>query len=162
MRKMGREAIRIFWATAVIALAASVLWVIAPNAPKRALGEYFRPTTVKMMPLPKWCVQTDEAPPTNLMHIVEYQRSFYGLQLQKIVVCRTKERIPAGPAFDEDIRHRWLPMYVGCCSYQFRRHVAVVLANVDDSGSVIVEAALIQNRWAYLRSNWNKDRSEWY
>jgi hypothetical protein len=144
-----------------------VLWVSKPYGATQALGECLRPTTVEMMPLPDGCIQTHETPPVNLMRIVEYQRNFYHLALQTVVVCRTARRLPQSEpgfteaAFSEEIRKRWLPLYVGCCSYQFRRHVAVVLADVNNNGSLIVEAALVQSRWLYLRLNWRKDRSYW-
>jgi hypothetical protein len=57
-------------------------------------------------------------------------------------------------AFDQNTRRRWLPLYVGCCSYQYRRHVAVVIAQQDERGSLISQAALIQSRREFLRSNW--------
>ena len=97
------------------------------------------------------------------MRIIESQRSFYRLSLQKIVVCRTPRRASPTEAFTGQIRKQWLPLYVGgCCSYQFRRHVAIMIADADETGTVIVEAALLQTRWEYLRRDWRTDRSDWY
>ncbi len=165
---MRRRVKWVLLATALTVLAATVLWISTPYSAKQAVGECFRPTTLKMMPLPDGCVQTDETPPANLMRIVEYQRAFYHLTLQRVVVCRTSRRFPqsepgfAHAAFSDEIRKRWLPLYVGCCSYQFRRHVTVLVEDADENGSVIVEAALVQSRWLYLRLNWRKDRSYWF
>lgn len=165
---MGRKTKRILLAIALTIVAAGGVRISGLTAATRALREYFRPTVVKMMPLPKGCTPTDETPPANLMRIVEYQRNFYHLEMQKVIVCRTNNVLPQGgpeflkEVFGDEIRKRWLPLYVGCCSYQFRRHVVVVIASADLNGSVVVEAALIQSRWEYLRSNWAKDRSYWY
>jgi hypothetical protein len=93
---------------------------------------------------------------------VENQRSFYRLSLQKIVVCRTSRKFPqvepdfTEQVFDQNTRQNWLPLYVGCCSYQYRRHVAVVIAKQDERGTLISQAALIQSRWDFLRLNWTK------
>ena len=148
---------------------AAILWVSEPYGAAQALAECLRPATTKMMPLPEGCIQTSETPPENLMRIVERQRASYGLTLQRVVVCRTARRLSSsGPdlaeaAFSEETRKRWLPLYVGCCSYQFRRHVAVVVADVSENGSLLVEAALVQSRWLYFRLNWRRnDRSYWY
>jgi len=144
------------------------LWVGGPLGATQALGEYLRPTTVEMMPLPDGCVPVNEAPASNAVRIVEHQRNVYHLALQKVVVCRTARRFPhlepdfTELAFSPETRKRWLPLYLGCCSYQFRRHIAVVVADSNESGSVIVEAALIQTRWDYLRFNWSRNRSSWF
>jgi len=144
------------------------LWAMSvPGAPQ-ALRECLRATTVEMMPLPEGCAPTDETPPASLMRVVEQQRDFYHLTLQRLILCRTPRRFPqsepsfAETAFDAATRRRWLPLYVGCCSYQFRRHVAVVVADVNESGSMVVEAALVQSSWDYLRLNWARDRSPWF
>ena len=165
---MTRGQKRILWVGSLAILLAAALWTWVPNSVKHALSESLRPTTVEMMPLPDGCAVSNEAPPSNLMRIVEYQKTFYHLALQKVVVCRSAKRFTqAEPtfteeAFGEDVRKRWLPLYVGCCSYQYRRHVAVVVADVNQSGSLIVEAALTQSRWAYYRSNWATDRPNWH
>lgn len=148
-------------------LLTTVLWAWIPNSIKQTLTDSLGPTTVEIMPLRDGCAVSNEVPPSGLMRIVEYQREFYHLTLQKVVVCRSAKRFTqaeptfAEEAFSEDTRRRWLPLYVGCCSYQYRRHVAVVVADVNKSGSVIVEAALIRSRWAYFRSNWAADRPGW-
>ena len=67
-----------------------------------ALVECLGPTTVEMMPLPEGCVQTNEAPAAQTMKIVEMQKNFYHLALQKVIVCRTPHRFPASePDFSE-------------------------------------------------------------
>jgi len=114
------------------------LAVGGPFGVTQALGEYLWPTTVKLMPLPSDCVPTNEASSPEALRIVEYQRNFYRLSLQKMVVCRTPRKFPemepdfTEQAFDQNTRRRWLPLYVGCCSYQYRRHVAVVIAQLDE------------------------------
>ncbi len=35
-------------------------------------------------------------------------------------------------------------------------------SEVDENGSIIVQAELIEGRWPYLRANWGTDRSYWY
>jgi len=165
---MGKRAKWGFLAAISTVFATAALWIYGPNSAKQILGEYFRPTTVMMMPLPEGCIQSKETPPANLMRIVESQKSFYRLTLQDLVVCRTAKRFPQGghgiaeAIFSEEVRKRWLPLYVGCCSYQFRRHFAVVVTDARENGSVMVEAALVQSRWDYLWLNWRKDRSYWF
>jgi hypothetical protein len=109
------------------------------------------------MPLPNDCVETAEAAPANLLRIVRHQKEFYHLSLQRMVRCRTTRRFPhsepdfTNAVFSEEVRKRWLPLYVGCCSYQFGRHVAVVVVHDRSSGSLVLEAVLIQSRWDYLQ-----------
>jgi len=161
---MSRSARRGIWAMVVALFAIIVLWMSEPYGVTQALGDCVRPTTVTMMPLPEGCVQTSEVPPARLMQIVESQRAFYDLALQDVVVCRSPRRFPQDEsaflelAFSEEVRKQWLPLYIGCCSYQFRRHITVVVAEVGERGSTIVVAALIQSRWRYLLSNWRKYR----
>ncbi len=144
------------------------LWIGGPFGATQALGEYLHPTTVEMMPLPDGCVPTNETPPANLMRIVEHQKNVYHLALQKVIVCRTARKFPhiepdfTEAAFSKETRKRWLPLYLGCCSYQFRRHVAVVVFDSNESGSIMVEAALIQSRWDYLRLNWLRYQGAWF
>jgi hypothetical protein len=165
---MGKKAKWAISATAAATLAVATAGVLWPNASRHAIGECLRNTTVEMIPLPEGCIQTKEIPPENLMRIIEQQEVFYHLELQKVVVCKTANRLSSDGldlikgAFSEETRKRWLPLYVGCCSYQFRRHVTVVAAQADENGSLIAEAALVQSRWDYLRANWAKDRSYWY
>lgn len=127
-----------------------------------ALSEYLWPTAVELMPLPADCVPANETPSSETLRIMEFQKGFYRLNFQRIAVCRVPRRFPEGePAFteqvfDQETRRKWLPLYVGCCSYQYRRHVAVVISQQDKKGSLISQAALIQSRWDFLRSNWKK------
>jgi hypothetical protein len=151
----------IWIALAVITFCFVLLWG-GPFGATRALGEFLLPTTVRVMPLPSDCVPSNETPSPEAQRIVEYQRSFYRLSFQKIVVCRSSRTFPKGEpdftsqVFDDDTRRKWLPLYVGCCSYQYRRHVAVVIAQQDERGSLISQAALIQSRRDFLRLNWTK------
>lgn len=130
----------------------------------QAVGEYLWPTTIKFMPLPSDCIPSNQSPSPEALRIVEYQRSFYQLSLQKIVVCRTPRKFPGtepdftDDVFDRNTRGKWLPLYVGCCSYQYRRHVAVVIAQQDERGSLISQAALIQSRRDFWQFNWTKTR----
>lgn len=99
---------------------------------------------------------------TRSLRIVQCQKSFYRLALQEVVVCRTPRKFPniepdfTEQVFDQSTRRKWLPLYVGCCSYKFRRHVAIIIAQQDERGSLISQAALIQSRREFLRSNWTK------
>jgi hypothetical protein len=140
----------------VIVFSALVLWFVSP-LDYRVLLEALRPTTVEMLPIPDGCVATDAAPPPTLMKVVEQQKSFYHLKLQKVVVCKTTTRL--SPDFPSHTLHgigaeQWLPLYVGCSSYQHRRHVVVEVASVDETGSVVAQAALVQCRWDFLRAKW--------
>src|SRR5690349_5368367 len=54
-----------------------------------ALAEYVIPTSIEGYYLPKECVPINEAPPSDLMQIVESQIQRHHLILQKIVVCRS-------------------------------------------------------------------------
>lgn len=143
---------------AVAAVAAVVLWIGMPDNTKMAAIECLRPTTVEMLPLPEACVETNESPPPDLIRSVEAQRAFYELTLQKLVTCRTTNPVVAVSMLSEELRQKWLPLYVGCCSYQAGRHVVVVAGGFGDKGPVMVQAALIQSRWAYFRANWRKRR----
>jgi hypothetical protein len=165
---MQRKAKKVLLAVIFLVLVVvAVLWIVRPYGATQAVAEYFRSTTVQMMPLPEGCVPTNETPPSNLTRIVEDERRFYRLSLQKVIVCRSNRRFPqtepdfTNAAFSEETRKRWLPLYVGCCAYQFRRHIAVVVADVDERGPVIVEAALVQSRHDFLRLNWARKRRGW-
>jgi hypothetical protein len=153
---------RWIWIALVLITLGLVLVWAGPLSVAQAFGEYLWPTTVKLMPLPSDCVPSEEAPSPAALRMVEYQRSFYRLALQKIVVCRTPRKFPTmepdftEQVFDRSTRGKWLPLYVGCCSYQYRRHVAIVIAEQDERGSLISQAALIQSRREFLRSNWTK------
>jgi hypothetical protein len=149
--------------TLFIVLVVPILWIGRFFDAMQALGEYLRPTTIEGTYLPQGCTQTSETPPSDLMRIVENQESLYHLALQKVVVCRTtyrllgfEQRFPGGLNLGEEDPCR--PLHRGCCSCQFRRHVIVDVADPSGSGSVLVQAALIQSRWDYLRLNWNNVR----
>jgi hypothetical protein len=121
-----------------------------------ALAEYFRPTTSELMPLSEDCVEVREQPSVKFLQIVRSQELAYNLTLQKIVSCKTQHQIPlAEPSFsqlmfDQETRNRWLPLYIGCCTYQFRRHFTVVAAQPSEGGFDVTRAALIQNRTDYF------------
>lgn len=122
-----------------------------------ASREYLGPGGMQMMPLPKGCLPVHEGSPVALLEIVEGQKKAYRLELQRIIVCRMSSQLPNREpdftlaAFDDKTRSQWLPLYVGCCAYQFRRHVTVVAQQNDGQGAIVVMAALIQSRWNYLR-----------
>jgi hypothetical protein len=152
---------RLSWVVALTIFYGATVWICVPNSLRQALEESLRPTTVKMIPLPEGCTRTDEVPPASLMRIVDYQAHFYHLKLQTVIVCRTngspsQESADSAKAFS--IPESWLPLYIGCCTYQFGRHVAVVAMEQSEKGTVIVEAALVQGRLVYFRSNWAADR----
>lgn len=148
-------------AIAMVATSLALLWG-TPFGAKQALREYLWPTTVQWMPLPADCTSSNETPSPGVLRIVELQRSYYGLSLQKIMVCRIPRRLPrmepdfTDQLFRPEVRRKWLPLYVGCCSYRKGRHTAVVIAQIDERGSLIVQAALIQSRRDFLRLNWTK------
>jgi len=77
----------IWIALMIITLSLALLWG-EPFGATQAMGEFLRPTTVELMPLPSDFVPSHEAPSPEALRIVEYQRSFYRLSLQKIAVCR--------------------------------------------------------------------------
>jgi hypothetical protein len=122
-----------------------------------AVREIFQPTTVDIMPLSFNCSETQEAIPDPVQQIIEAQKSSYNLVLQNVKTCRTRMHLPqqepefTEAAFAEATRRRWLPAYIGCCTYSFRRHFAVVVTKPDAQGDLIVVATLIQSRWTYLR-----------
>jgi hypothetical protein len=163
---MSRKAKLGLWATIAAVLVIAMLWIGRLFDAAQALEEYLRPTTVEMMPLPEGCIQTNEAPPPDLMRIVENQENIYHLTLQKVVVCRSTHRFPAferrlaGLSLGEG--DRWRPLPRGCCSCRFRRHVIMEVADFSENGSVLVDAALIQRRWDYLQLKWNKTRGSWF
>src|SRR5262249_45498674 len=84
------------------------------------------------------------------------------LSRQRLSVCRTSEgsypsnrRAPGLPLPDTS---PWRTLYGGCCSVYFRRHVIVRISSPNEGGSIVVQAALIQNRADYLRKNWDNVR----
>ena len=157
MRKMLR------WSTTagilMVAVFSALLFTVPPynTCASLASKEYLRHESIEMMPLPKDCMQAGDQPPGALLEVVEAQKNAYELELQKITVCRSPHEMPNREpdftlaAFDGKTRSRWLPLYVGCCTYQFRRHFTVVIQQNDGQGTVVVMAALIQSRWKYLR-----------
>ena len=127
-------------------VAVAGLWMLWPILTPEALADYFHPASVLMMPLPEECLPTNVPPPTSAMKIIDDQRIFYHLIFQKVLVCRMVHQYPnIDAALGSTIRRQWLPLYVGCCSSQFRRHVSVVVARVDERGTAIVEAALLRS-----------------
>jgi hypothetical protein len=155
------------WATIASLYVIAVLWTGVLLDVPQALGEYLRPTTEESGYMPQGCILTNETPPPDLMRIVENQKEFYHLTLQKVVVCRStrrllgfEQRFVGLPFGDEDLCR---PLLKGCCSCQFGRHVVVAAANPTDTGSVLVGASLIQSRWDYLRLKWNRGhRTSWF
>ena len=144
---------------ALIGLLLVVFWFATPPAGKATVEEAFGATTIEAPPPPEACVYSAGPPPAALMRVVEQQRSFYRLSLQRVIVCKTKDRLPpdfSARRFGNDSGRRWLPLYVGCCSYQVRRHVVVEVVAPDDAGFIVVQAALVQGRWDYLKRNWRK------
>jgi len=140
--------------TLYVVLVVPVLWMGSFFDVAQALGEYLYPTRVDGGYLPQGCTQTNETPPLDLMRIVEEQEKLHHLVLQKVTVCRSTDRLLgferrfAGlPLGDED---HCRPLYGGCCSCQFGRHIIVEAADPAGVGSVLVRANLIQSRRDYL------------
>ena len=120
-----------------------------------------------------WKCSTNETPPASLMRLLESQKEFYHLTLQKMAVCRDDSLrilLPPGEPDCDVVRTPsttavWAPLARSCGNYQFRRHFAIVIATADGnrgSKAIAVQAALVQSRWDYLRLNWNKKRSTWF
>jgi hypothetical protein len=130
-----------------------------------AVADCLRPTApAGRTYLPQGCTETNEAPPPDLLRIVQNQQYLYGLVLQNMFVCRSAYHMTAFEArpfgllglvgAESDCR----PLYSGCCSCQIGRHVIVMAGDPSDNGSVIVQANLLQNRWDHLRFALNKAR----
>jgi len=121
----------------------------------QALAEYLRPTTVEMIKV-RECAETNETPPADLMLIVYSQMKLHHLMLQRVVVCRSERRYPAlerryeGYPYTDEFGGRWQTLSPGCCSSRLRRHVVVLVADPKKDGSIVLEAALVQNRGQYL------------
>jgi hypothetical protein len=132
-----------------------------------ALGEYLYPTTVMAVKLPVGCVMTEGTPPPDLMRIVENQRKLYNLSFQKVTSCMSARSIArlylrsSALILGEEERQQWRPLDKGCCSRQHRRHIVVEAADFRDTGSTVVQAALIQSRWDYLRLKASEVRGSW-
>jgi len=148
----------------VVIVMTALLWIGGPFGATQSLGEFLRPSTVRMMPIQAPCT-TGGSPPPSLIRIVDAQRNRYHLALQEVAVCTSVfDFTTDGVDFMKPFSHleeRWQRLSAGCCSYQYRRHVVVVVGGVGKNGPVIIEAALIQSRWDYLRLNWNKIWSVW-
>jgi hypothetical protein len=112
------------------------------------------------MPVLGRCVGLD-APSPEVVRVIERYQKLYNLSLQKVVSCNNHNfgQFPqddpkfAAATFDGLAQRSWQPLEKGRC-FQYRRNFAVVV--VADCGETIMEAALIQSRWDYLRLNWNK------
>jgi len=148
-----------------VLLMVAALWVGGPFGATQALGEYLRPTTVNVMPLAMENCAVDEPPPAKLMGVVESERTADHLTLQRVTVCTTDhESIQDEAGISQMLSGEyggWPPLKAGCCIYQYRRHVAMFFASPSGTGSVIVQADMIQSRWDFLRLNWSKMRGEW-
>lgn len=131
-----------------------------------AVIEYVRPTTVEGDMRPPGCVVSAELAPKGLMEIVQAQASIHRLEIQRTAVCSYTRRLPwfegRPKTIAENLKEsQCRPLYGGCCSCQFGRHVLVVAAEGRDSGSVLVQANLIQPRGEYLRSKLVRVRRSW-
>ena len=148
----------ILWFASVLG---SIVFVLAltPYLPCAilGLGEYLRPTSTVPIPLRQTLFPTDQAPSPEARSIIESQAEHYHLALQSIAVYRSSLAKPqsenefAAAFFSPEVRQRWLPAYVGCCTYSFRRHYAIIVVENGGDGSTLVAATLIQNRWDYIK-----------
>ena len=153
---------------AVVAVVVAILglvWIGGPWGATQALGECLRPTAARVITLPAQCTE-NEKPPDELIQAVQSQAALQRLELQKVLVCRSNLNLPQGdPRFVAVVIGRsnlthWLPLQPAGHTFQFRRHFIAVTA--DERGNLIVEVALVQSRWDYLRQNWNKIRAAWF
>ena len=132
-----------------------------------ALAEYFRRTTIEGNYLPPGCIAEPGPLPPNLLRIIQEQRDINRLALQRVVGCRSPNKLPEFEAHSIGLRSAFgerndcRPLYNGCCSCEFGRHVMVLAAESRDDGSVLVQANLIRSRWDYLRLKWNRVRLAW-
>ena len=150
----------------VSALVVAVLWIGGPIGAAQGLGDYLRPTTAKPMPIWGTCT-TKEAPPPGMMQVVESERAFLHLTIEKLSVCRSAFAVGQDDTditrFAGDSEGRWLPVAAGRFRYfQYRRHFASAAAGNDGTGPIVVVADLVQSRWDYLRLNWNRLRPNWF
>lgn len=153
----------IFWKSVIIlpCVFLFLLCILITLQPYRtcarlALVEYFRPTTVEMMPLPAGCVATSERPSIADMSDLPSEEKFYGLTVQMVSVCKLNHPLPQiEPDFSETVfspetLRKWLQLYEGCCTYQFRRHFTIVITKSEPDGSLkITMITLIQSRKRY-------------
>lgn len=122
-----------------------------------SLREYVHPTQALAIPLPQACSPSDQKPSARTLALIGTQAGHYHLLLQSIAVCRMSTAQPqaesefAAAFFNMQGRQRWLPSYVGCCTYSFRRHFAVIVAENDSTGATVVAATLVQGRWDYVK-----------
>jgi hypothetical protein len=101
----------------------------------QVFGEYLRPTSVEGDYIPKGRSETHASAPSDLLHIVAEQSSIYRLTLQRVTVCESSVHLAAFETrtpglrglFGEESSCR--PLYRGCCSCQFGRHVIVMAAS---------------------------------
>jgi hypothetical protein len=121
------------------------------------LKEYLSLTQVLAIPLPLACSPSDQKPTLGTLALIGSQAAHYHLVLQSTAVCRMVTVQPldesefATAFFSLDVRRRWLPSYLGCCTYSFRRHFAVIVVENRDGGTIVVAANLVQNRREYLK-----------
>jgi hypothetical protein len=122
-----------------------------------SLREYFHPTQVLAIPLPQTCSPSDQKPSPRTLALIGSQAAHYHLVLQSTAVCQMPTAQPraesefAAAFFSAEVRQRWLPSYVGCCTYSFRRHFAIIVAENSDQGATVVAATLVQSRWDYVK-----------
>jgi hypothetical protein len=166
-RRLGasRAKGRVVLACSLLATSAGfLLWVGGPWGITQALGEYLRPSAVLFRPISPGCSPLDAAP-AGILRAIEFRRQRLGLTLQATVICHSQ--LPVVPMahrtakslYDFEPDRVW--QYAGGdhAVSQFRRHF--VVAAISDDGRVVVEAALVQSRWDFLRLNWHRLRREW-
>ena len=124
------------------------------------------------IPLTRTCVPSGQDPQPRTRAFIESQATQFHLRLQSIRVCRStsigpaaqSERDFANVSFSAEVRDRWLPAYIGCCTYAFRRHFAIVVEEPAVDGPMLIVATLIQSRWDYmkwLRSHCDQKLKAW-
>jgi hypothetical protein len=155
-----RKRVRGFGVAFTTLIIGAMLWLGGPSGATQALGEYLRPSMTRGLWVVGECSVGARLSPSVMRAIESYQGQ-YGVSLLRVTVCKSgylREGLQLGPSsvvrmLDPYARESWKPLEEGRC-YQYRRNFAVVV--VDDEGQAVVEAALIQSRWDYLRLNWNK------
>lgn len=145
-----------------LALAFGIALLVLRSAPGLCaclgLGEYLTPTRAIVMPLARDCVADGRQPQSRTAALIQSQAEAYRLTVQSVTVCRSAEARTgsendfAKRFFAPEVRERWLLGYVGCCTYAFRRHFAVIVQETAEDGTTVVAATLIQSRWDYIRS----------
>ena len=164
----SRESYLVMGGILVLAIVVCLL-VYLPSGDcwRLAALEYMHPTTTQLIQLPPNCVGDNQQPTAEMLRILDAQRKQYRLTVQKVVTCTIQS--PSGGATIADSvmqkNSAWLPTYVGCCTFQFRRHFVVVMATPSDRGSsVLFTAALIQSRsdyFRFLRLHCDQKLSQW-